>query len=140
MQVEVREWMSLLQPLKQLQDRELTVIHDAVLAEIPVEEQRAWLDEQRGELQDKERETLERILQLAQRTHQDHFYLDREKVPGFASLPKDQRDKLVREVLYRLSEEREGLIKSAFTTKDSKADVVEDSDTAESAAEEDPPD
>lgn len=108
--VDRRSWIGILPRLMRLHEREEQVCRDAALAEINLEEERAWLAEHPEELSDKEREIIERLHKLRERLDSPYYKLDDAYVKNFTSLTSEERTDLVLETLKKIGMERQKLL------------------------------
>lgn len=108
--VDNRSWIGILPQLIRLGDREIRVCRDAALADINIEEERAWLIEHPDELSTEEREIIEQLQKLRERLDGPYYKLDNAYIQNFTSLTSEERTDLVLETLKKIGTEREKLL------------------------------
>lgn len=125
---EERSWTGVLPLLDEIHKKERRVHRDAALAEYPLDESKAWLAKHGDEMSDEEADTLKYMVQMIERTHDDHFRLGDEPSPNFGALPDEERTRLVLEALNEGDAER-GRLRSLAAL----AEVPEEADVDERA-------
>jgi hypothetical protein len=114
-ELEEQTWNSILSILETLQIREDNVCRDAAIADLSVdtiEKEREWLKEHPEDLSPEESDTIELLEKWYDRLSGDSYSLDRIPAANFASLPAQERTKLVHEALSKIETERKDLLMS----------------------------
>ena len=127
---EETSWSGVFLLLNKIHERERWIHQDAALAEYPLDESKAWLEEHGNDLSDEESNTLRHMVQMIERTHDDHFRLGDKSSPNFGALPGEERTRLVLEALDELDAERRRLRSLAVQAEES-----EEADANEPATE-----
>jgi DNA-binding transcriptional MerR regulator len=125
--VDPLSWTDVLHRIRQLSRREEDVCRAAAIADVSLEQDRQWLEEEGEELSDDERKIITYLLHAQGEMHTSHFRLDDAHVPDFASLPSDERTVRVVEQLQKISQDRQKLFQQIMAGKGSGESTQSDS-------------
>ena len=112
---EEKTWDSILPILEALQEREDDVCRDAAIADLSaeaIEKEKEWLTEHPEDLSTEESDTIEWLVERYDRLSGDSYRLDLIPAANFASLPAQERTKLVHKALSTIETERKDLLMS----------------------------
>ena len=126
-----QSWTGVFPLLDKIHQRERQVHRDAALAEHSPEESKSWLEEHEDDMAEEETDTLRRLVQMIERTRNEHFYLIDKPSPRFGTLSKEERAKLTLEALNEIDNERQSLRELASSTEKSVAAEESDNPSAE---------
>lgn len=110
-----KTWVSILPMLEALQEREDRVCRDAAIADIPketLEKEHEWLIEHSEDISPDESRTIQWLWDRYEQMSKEHYSLDKVKAANFASLPAEERTKLIREALALIEADRKKLLMS----------------------------
>lgn len=123
---EEQSWTGVFPFLDDIHQREQQVHRDAALAEHSPAEPKLWLEEHEDDMAEEEADTLSSLVQMIERTRNEHFYLGDKPAPHFGALSEEERTKLTLEALNEIDNERQRLRELASSTESSAA--AEESD------------
>lgn len=103
-------WLEVFLRVVQLNLREERVLRDLALAELPLENVQDWLENLAEFLSKEEREILEIFQEQKAELNSPDFKLDNTAAPNFATMSIEERSNTVRNVLQKISKEREQII------------------------------
>ena len=128
---EEQSWTGVFPLLDDIHQRERQVHRDAALAEHSPDESKSWLEEHESDMAEEEVDTLGRLVQMIERTRNEHFHLGAKASPHFGALSEEERTRLTLEALNEIDNERQRLRELASSTEKSAAAEESNNPSAE---------
>jgi hypothetical protein len=104
---EILSWIEALPLIDHLSHREHEILRDAAIADLHLEKDRKWLEENPQRLSAEERDIIIELLRRQEALKESYYKLDDRSVPNFGSLPLPERRRLVLEALNGITENRQ---------------------------------